>query len=69
MRLLIIPTDVRISRMVFGMQNLLDEHECFLSNLDIPLDALPCSDPSRAVPLFRLVLLFVYSLESIALMI
>ena len=64
-----IPTDARISQTVFGMQNLLDEHEYFLSNLDIPLDALPCFDPSRAVPLFRLVLLFVYSLESIALMI
>ena len=69
MRLLIIPTDARISQTVFGMQNLLDEHEYFLSNLDIPLDALPCFDPSRAVPLFRLVLLFVYSLESIASMI
>ena len=62
-------TDVRTSQMVFGMQSLLDEHEYSLSNLDIPLDALPCFDPNPAVPLFRLVLLFVYSLESIALMI
>ena len=63
---LMILTDVRTSQMVFGMQSLLDEHEYFLSNLNIPLDALPCFDPNPAVPLFRLVLLFVYSLVNIA---